>query len=107
MSTKGSTLGFLEPLVSCDSDMEACNYADEDNIATLDHTDLQWENTFDLSHLEPPLKEKLGICLNENLDVFASSVLDLKGCSTVPHNIKTVRRNTDSIKTIQSTLSST
>lgn len=88
--SKGSTLGVLEPLVSCNNDVEACNYVQEDEIATLDHTDLQWESTFDLSHLEPPLKEKLANFLKENSDVFASSVLDLKGCSTVPHNINLV-----------------
>lgn len=85
---KGTNLAFAEPLARhLLPDSEFCNHVEDQEVGQLDHTDLKWDTSFDLKHLANPLKNKVKHFLDKNSDVFAASVLDLPGCSTVLHSI--------------------
>ena len=61
---------------------------EDDSIGNFDHSDLVWDTSFDLNHLDPDLRVTVAKFLEDNKDVFASSVLDLPGSDTLPHFIK-------------------
>ena len=85
---KHKKMGVMEQAVSLTTEQtpEIVNHVDE--IGQIDHTDLQWSSDIDLSHLDDTLKQRVKCFLNQNSDIFASSVLDLPGCSTVMHTLK-------------------
>lgn len=86
---KGTKLGVINEIFSSENlYRESVNMLETEEIGQVDHTDLKWSTDFDLSHLDYKLKVKVQKFLDKNRDVFASSVLDLPGCCTVPHSIR-------------------
>lgn len=63
------------------------NINNADNLDSFDHADLSWDSEIKLDHLDPEVRSQVKSFLENNRDVFASSVLDLPGCDTVPHTI--------------------
>lgn len=87
---KNTKLGMVQELVSSYNTQPSdfVGHVSKDEIGKLDHTDLKWDTKFDLEHLDQNLKMRVENFLKENSDVFAASVLDLPGCSSVLHEIK-------------------
>lgn len=63
------------------------NINNAENPDSFDHADLSWDSDIKLDHLDPEVRSQVEAFLENNKDVFASSVLDLPGCDTVPHTI--------------------
>lgn len=60
----------------------------QEELPTFDHADLTWSTDINLDHLSPELKTRVENFLKDYKDIFAKSVLDLPGCSTVMHKIE-------------------
>lgn len=83
-----------EPIISSDSltDKQVF-HVDLDSMGECNELDLLWDDTFNLEHLENGVKEKLISLLEKNKGVFAKTVAELPGCSTVLHRIELKENN--------------
>ena len=63
-------------------------HIDDEEMGNLHRSDLKWDTKFQLDHLDHDVKIRLEEFLKKNSDVFAASVFDLPGCSSVMHEIK-------------------
>lgn len=84
---KNCNLVDFSVIISSDNNESCFNIMSQDEIGDLDETDLNFKQTFDLEHLDEPVKDKLITFLNNNKSIFAKSVKNMPGCSTLTHQI--------------------
>lgn len=75
----------------CKREIEKINFCGnvgkDSTDVDFDHADLEWEADINLDHLGGLTKTRVKEFLEKNKDIFAASVRDLPGCTTIPHEI--------------------
>lgn len=61
---------------------------EDENIGSIDYTNLSWDSKVYLVYLYGPLRSEVHDFLNKNSDIFASSVLELPSSDTLKHEIR-------------------